>query len=70
MTVTDITFHAPGYEGEVTAYRARRCRLLAFDKELVKKTTVNAETYVLFATGVTLDKVNWYPNGYEENTGI
>ncbi|KAJ5610439.1 hypothetical protein N7510_007158 [Penicillium lagena] len=68
--ITDVVFRAKGYAGEVTAYKSRRSRLLAFDKSRVDDTLVNADSYVMFATGVTLKKTNWYPNGYEENVGL
>lgn len=70
MIVTDVTFHVKGYAGNVTAYGSFATRLLAFDKKRVHDTIINADSYSKFATGVTLNKVNWYPNGYEENVGL
>ncbi|KAJ5594037.1 uncharacterized protein N7459_000245 [Penicillium hispanicum] len=70
ILVTDVAFRPPGYQQQVTAYRTKFCRLLAFDKEEMDETVVNADSYKMFAKGVTLNKINWYPKGYSENVGV
>ena len=70
MAVTDVSFRPRGYKKYVTAYGSRRCQLLAFDKGYVEDTVINADSYKMFAKGVTLNKIDWYLNGYEENTGL
>lgn len=68
--VIDVSFRPEEYTHDVTAYGSRLCRLLALDENSVHYTVFNAETYKIFATGVTLNRVNWYPAGYWENTGL
>ncbi|KAJ5091925.1 hypothetical protein NUU61_006795 [Penicillium alfredii] len=58
--------------GEKKAYGFRLCFQLAKgdlrqkDPCAIGKSVNNADTHALFAFGVTLDKVNWYPPGEEE----
>lgn len=68
--VTDISFRPEGYKEDVVAYGTRLCRLLSFDKSHADDTVLNADSYKTFATGITLNQIDWYQKGYEENTGI
>lgn len=70
MVVDDVFFRPEGYKQEVGAYGSYLCRLLAFDKRRVEDTVINADSYKMFAKGVTLNKIDWYPRGYERNTGM
>lgn len=70
MIVTDVSFSPTNSNKEVFAYSSARCRQLAFNAESVEKTVINADSYTMFAKGVTFNRVNWYPKGYKENTGI
>ncbi|KAJ5102277.1 hypothetical protein NUU61_004499 [Penicillium alfredii] len=42
----------------------------AFDKKRAEDTVINADNYKMFAKGITLSKINWYPKGYDDNVGL